>query len=254
MKKITLLILTLALSLTATYAQVAINTDGTPPDSSAILDVQSTTRGMLIPRLTTAQRNTLTHLSPGLIIYDTDVKSFFYYNGTSWFQLNAFTDGGNRTDLGFELGTTFGSLSIQGEYKTQKIDASGVDYKMNSYYAFASYFITGEHRPYKHAAFGRVKPKKDIDNGGFGALEVLARYSNMNASQDVVLANAGLPKDVNNISLGINWYLNAHTKMMYGVFVCMSVCGCLCVCVSTGLGNIDSWKHISVYNILCMDS
>ncbi len=131
-----------------------------------------------------------------------------------------FPGGGNRTDLGLELATTFGPLSVQGEYKTQNIDApTNLDYKMTSYYAFASYFLTGEHRPYKHAAFGRVKPKKDIDNGGFGAVEILARYSNMNASQDVLTANAGLPKDVNDISLGVNWYLNAHARFMYNYVI-----------------------------------
>jgi len=123
--------------------------------------------------------------------------------------------GDRRTDLGFELGTTFGPLSVQGEYKTQSWDATGVDFNMASYYAFASYFLTGEHRPYKHGAFGRVKPKNDIDNGGFGALEVLARYSTMHASDDVISANAGLPQDVNNITFGLNWYLNAHARVMY---------------------------------------
>ena len=123
--------------------------------------------------------------------------------------------GDNRTDLGFELGTTFGPISVQGEYKTQSWDASGVDLNMNSYYAFASYFLTGEHRPYKHGAFGRVKPKNDIDNGGFGALEVLARYSTMHASDDVVSLNAGLPQDINNLTFGLNWYLNAHARIMY---------------------------------------
>ncbi len=126
-----------------------------------------------------------------------------------------FTGADTRTEIGAELGTTFGPLSVQAEYKTQSYDAPSVDYTMTSYYAFASYFLTGEHRPYKNGAFGRVKPKNDIDNGGYGALEVLARYSTMNASDDVIAVNAGLPQDVNNISLGLNWYLNAHARIMY---------------------------------------
>jgi len=131
-----------------------------------------------------------------------------------------FPTGDKRTDLGLELGTTFGSLSFQGEYKTQTIGTtSNADYKMASYYIFASYFITGEHRPYKHAAFGRVKPIKDINNGGFGAIEVLARYSNMNASKDVIAVNVGLPKDINDISLGINWYLIPHARLMYNYVI-----------------------------------
>ncbi|HHB52673.1 MAG TPA: hypothetical protein ENK75_06520, partial [Saprospiraceae bacterium] len=83
------------------------------------------------------------------------------------------------------------------------------------YYAFASYFLTGEHRPYKHAAFGRVKPQNDIDNGGLGAIEVLARYSNTTVSQDVLAMNSANPEKINTISIGLNWYLNAHARFMY---------------------------------------
>lgn len=50
----------------------SVNADGSPPDGSAILDVQSTTQGMLAPRMTTAQRTAI-----GLTVYDTDENSFF---------------------------------------------------------------------------------------------------------------------------------------------------------------------------------
>jgi phosphate-selective porin OprO/OprP len=124
-------------------------------------------------------------------------------------------DANGRSSLGFELGTTFGPISVQGEYKTQTMDSDTQDYNMTSYYAFASYFLTGEHRPYKHASFGRVKPKNDIDNGGLGAIELLVRYSNMSASDDIVAANVGQPESINNISIGANWYLNSHARFMY---------------------------------------
>ena len=130
-----------------------------------------------------------------------------------------FPNGDKRTELGFELAATSGPISIQGEYKTQIIDVDNLDYTMTSYYALASYFLTGEHRPYKNAAFARVKPKNDIDNGGFGAIELLARYSNMEASKDVINANAGLPENINNISLGLNWYLNPRARLMYNYVI-----------------------------------
>lgn len=123
--------------------------------------------------------------------------------------------GDKRTEVGAEFGSTFGPISVQGEYKTSSYNDENKDFAMTSYYAFASYFITGEHRPYKHASFGRVKPKHDIDNGGFGALEVLARYSNMTPSADAIVANVGNPEKINDISLGLNWYLNAHMRVMY---------------------------------------
>jgi hypothetical protein len=51
---------------------VAINADGSQPDGSAILDVKSTAKGMLIPRVTTIQRNAISTPATGLIVFDTD--------------------------------------------------------------------------------------------------------------------------------------------------------------------------------------
>ncbi len=54
------------------------------PESSAMLDVKSTDKGMLIPRVTTAQRNAISAPAEGLFVYDTDEKHFYYYDGTNW--------------------------------------------------------------------------------------------------------------------------------------------------------------------------
>ncbi len=79
-----LLLFFLAICLSAS-SQVAINTDGTDPDPSAMLDVKSTTRGMLVPRMTQAQRTTIVSPVVGLIVYQTNITSgFYYFNGTSW--------------------------------------------------------------------------------------------------------------------------------------------------------------------------
>ncbi|TLX23711.1 hypothetical protein FE904_20700 [Chryseobacterium indologenes] len=61
-------------------AQVGINT--ATPDNSAALDVYSQNRGMLIPRLTTAQRNAITNPANSLLIYDTDKKCLSQNIGT----------------------------------------------------------------------------------------------------------------------------------------------------------------------------
>ena len=50
-------------------AQVGINTDGSDPDASAILDIKSTDKGLLIPRMTTTQRNDINAPRTGLMIY-----------------------------------------------------------------------------------------------------------------------------------------------------------------------------------------
>ena len=73
------------------YAQVGINI-ATPHTSSA-LDITSTTGGLLVPRMTEAQRddiNSPSNPATGLMIYQTDgTVGFYYYNGSSWAEVAA---------------------------------------------------------------------------------------------------------------------------------------------------------------------
>jgi hypothetical protein len=59
---------------------VAVNESGATPDPSAMLDVSSTSKGILIPRLTTAQRNLISQPQTGLMIFQIDGDAGFYYN------------------------------------------------------------------------------------------------------------------------------------------------------------------------------
>ncbi|SHG29757.1 hypothetical protein [Flavobacterium defluvii] len=65
-------------------AQIGIGT--VTPNASSVLDITSTTQGMLTPRMTTAQRNAIATPADGLIVYDTDLKAFYYYSSgsSSW--------------------------------------------------------------------------------------------------------------------------------------------------------------------------
>ena len=69
------------------FSQVGINTDGSMPESSAMLDVKSTTHGVLIPRLSSASRNLVQSPATGLIIYNTTANRFDYFNGSHWDQV-----------------------------------------------------------------------------------------------------------------------------------------------------------------------
>jgi hypothetical protein len=74
-----------AVVLTATtYAQVGIGT--TTPDPSAALDITSTTKGLLIPRMTNAQRQAISSPVAGLMVFVTDFDGgrFMFYDGTQW--------------------------------------------------------------------------------------------------------------------------------------------------------------------------
>ena len=77
----------------ALFAQVGINANNSAPDNSAMLDVQSTTKGMLIPRMTSALRGAIGSPVNGLMVYQTDgVSGVYYYNGSLWQRIGE-TDG-----------------------------------------------------------------------------------------------------------------------------------------------------------------
>jgi hypothetical protein len=68
---------------------VGINATGTNPDASAMLDVQSTTQGMLVPRMNSGQRTTISSPAIGLLVYDLDTQSFWFHAASGWTELVA---------------------------------------------------------------------------------------------------------------------------------------------------------------------
>ncbi len=108
------------------FSQVGINATGAAPATNAMLDVSSTTKGLLMPRMNTSQRTTLTPTATdGLTVYDTDTKSFWYYNAAtaSWIALaagNQWLSSGtdmsnlNSGNIGIGLINPTGRLQING--------------------------------------------------------------------------------------------------------------------------------------------
>ncbi|MBU0765045.1 MAG: hypothetical protein KJ607_09445 [Bacteroidetes bacterium] len=117
--------------LQAVKAQnVAITDDaGYQADSSAMLDVKSTTKGMLVPRMTSAQRLLINNPATGLLVFDTDEGSFFFFNGTEWADLGAGGDIWTKTgqnvhltdssdNVGIGTSTPQNKLSVKGDAST----------------------------------------------------------------------------------------------------------------------------------------
>ena len=56
----------------------------TSPHASSLVDIQSTNKGLLLPRMTTAQRTAIASPAAGLLVYDTSLNSMFMYDGIQW--------------------------------------------------------------------------------------------------------------------------------------------------------------------------
>lgn len=68
---------------------VSISETPSVPDNSSLLDLQSTSKGVLVPRMTSAERNNIANPANGLLVYDTTTFNFWYHNGVAWRELGA---------------------------------------------------------------------------------------------------------------------------------------------------------------------
>lgn len=173
----------------------------------------------------------LLHLGVG---YRRNEAAFNAVNGFSGFQFRArpeirntprFVDTGfiaaDHTDfVGLEAALVQGRFSVQAEFvqvytSDAVVDAAVRDLDTDGFYVSASYFLTGEHRPYSRSngGFGRIKPFTNVspkDGLGMllsGAWEMKARYS------EVDLSEFGGGK-FETVTIGLNWYLIPNSKIL----------------------------------------
>lgn len=78
---------------------ISINENGAPPDDSAIIDIQSTSKGILIPSMYTSQRFSIANPANGLMVFDYETESFWFYSNLYWHEiLTEETPQGIRTE------------------------------------------------------------------------------------------------------------------------------------------------------------
>ena len=83
MKKSCMLFLALLFLFGKNQAQ-SIGIGTTTPHPSAQLEIQAIDKGFLVPRMTTAERLVISSPATGLLVYDTNTNSFWFYAGASW--------------------------------------------------------------------------------------------------------------------------------------------------------------------------
>ena len=123
-----------------------------------------------------------------------------------------------------EAAMVYGPLSLQSEFfGTSVVRQTGGNTNFYGAYAFVSYFLTGENRPYnrKMGVFDRVRPYEDFFRvrtcdgctaTGHGAWEVAYRFSYIDMLDGLTDKGAARAADH---TIGLNWYLNPFTKVMF---------------------------------------
>lgn len=108
--------------------------------------------------------------------------------------------------LGLEAAWRSGPLSVHGEWMQADVSrkAGEPDLDFSGWYVSGSWVLTGESRGYRNGVFKGVTP-----SGPRGAWELTARYSDLDLD-DVTIAGG----EQRNVSLGVNWYANAHVRFM----------------------------------------
>jgi FG-GAP repeat len=135
MKYLTFLVLLLIAIVSK--AQIGINSTGSAPNNSAMLDVQSTTKGTLITRMNSSQRKAIVNPAVGLLVFDVDANTIFLFDGQNWLPVLM---GGSSNDVPLIqryapdglANDNFGhSVAISGDYAVVGSPFNDIDGKNN---------------------------------------------------------------------------------------------------------------------------
>lgn len=116
--------------------------------------------------------------------------------------------------IGAEAAVVQGPFTAWAEYGRLRLDRLGAasDPSFDGFYAAASYFLTGETRPFRNGNFDRIRPLSNFArDGGWGAVELALRYDRLDASDTPLVARAGNKAET--LTAGLNWYLNPNFKL-----------------------------------------
>jgi trimeric autotransporter adhesin len=122
-----LLLFFIVLAFTQAQAQsVGIAATASTPDASSILDVKSTTKGMLIPRMTTTEKNAIPAKATGLMLYDNTLNQFSYWNGTAWVNVAGGSGAASQwTTTGSHIYYDAGNVGINRTNPSANLDVLG---------------------------------------------------------------------------------------------------------------------------------
>jgi hypothetical protein len=108
----------------------------TTPAASSLLEIRSTSKGLLISRMTQTQRNAIASPATGLLIYQSDhTAGFYYYNGTAWTAVTQKSKGWSLTgNSGTNPSTNFiGTTDVQPlMFRVNNQNSGDIDYNLGT--------------------------------------------------------------------------------------------------------------------------
>jgi len=122
---------------------------------------------------------------------------------------SALGEADRSTLLGLEAAMVSGPFHAHAEYMTMEVDGPVSSPRFDSAFVNLGYFLTGESRSYSTSSgtFSRTRPATPVSEGGFGAVEIAARYD----YSDLNEVAAG---KLTTWTLGMNWYVEDHFRVM----------------------------------------
>jgi phosphate-selective porin OprO/OprP len=134
-------------------------------------------------------------------------------------------DVSSYTLFGGEMAVVLGPFSVQGEYIRADVSRSAAsDAEFDSFYAYGSWFITGESRAYKadKGVFDMLVPRKtfNLNSGDPGAWELAVRYSNLDLNDEDIRGG-----EMDDLTLGLNWYINQYVRLSANYVTVLDVNG-----------------------------
>ncbi len=111
-RKIIILIVMYLLSFGVMKSQVLISPSGGTPNESAMLEIQSSDKGLLIPRIKTTDRENILNPAPGLLVFDSDLNSFYMFGKGKWNDLSTSTEIWSQNSSSVYLTNTSQNLGV----------------------------------------------------------------------------------------------------------------------------------------------
>ncbi|HYK45340.1 MAG TPA: tail fiber domain-containing protein [Parafilimonas sp.] len=168
----------------------------TTPDASSLLEVKSTTKGILVPRVTKNQRDAIATPATGLLIYQTNsTPGFYYYSGTAWTAISAKPGWSLTGNAGTISGTNFlGTTDAQPlMFKVSNKKSGLIDFdvaKANTAFGYRSLFsnTTG----FSHTAYGYAALYSDSTGYCNTAVGYMALYMNLRSGRNTAIGYQAL--------------------------------------------------------------